>query len=157
MMPAGRFDASSLAPRSCATISEYTCASRTRRAMSWAYCAPRSTTRTGRGSVMASLVAHPDALLGLIRLALGLDRRRDHEFRLLELLDRLVAGGRHRRRERPEQVERAVVLVRRAGEDLLDRGDLLRLDPSATREGRMEGRHPPVVAAAGRLVGAGHR
>src|SRR5688500_16523123 len=28
------------------TISEYTCASRTRRAMSWAYCAPKSTTRT---------------------------------------------------------------------------------------------------------------
>src|SRR5450830_1259818 len=30
------------------TISEYTCASRTRRAMSCAYCAPKSTTRTGR-------------------------------------------------------------------------------------------------------------
>jgi len=28
------------------TISEYTCASRTRRAMSCAYCAPKSTTRT---------------------------------------------------------------------------------------------------------------
>src|SRR6478752_6038110 len=34
------------------TISEYTCASRTRRAISCAYCAPRSTTRTGRGSLM---------------------------------------------------------------------------------------------------------
>ena len=31
------------------TISEYTFASRTRRAMSWAYCAPKSTTMTGRG------------------------------------------------------------------------------------------------------------
>ncbi len=30
----------------CGTISEYTWHSRTRRAMSWAYCAPKSTTRT---------------------------------------------------------------------------------------------------------------
>src|SRR5438477_7054099 len=68
-------------------------------------------------------VAHPDALLRLVGLALGLDRRRDHELRLLELLDRLVPGRRHRGRERTEQVERAVVLVGRTGEDLLDRGD----------------------------------
>ena len=30
----------------CGTISEYTFASRTRRAISWAYWAPKSTTRT---------------------------------------------------------------------------------------------------------------
>ena len=38
----------------------------------------------------------------------------DHDLGLLELLDRLVAGGRHRRAERTEEVEAAVVLVRRA-------------------------------------------
>src|SRR5215207_3477748 len=32
--------------RVCGTISEYTPSSRTRRAISWAYCAPKSTTRT---------------------------------------------------------------------------------------------------------------
>ena len=32
------------------TISLYTRASRTRRAISWAYCAPKSTTRTGRSN-----------------------------------------------------------------------------------------------------------
>jgi hypothetical protein len=34
----------------CGTISLYTFASRTRRAISWAYWAPKSTTRTGRCS-----------------------------------------------------------------------------------------------------------
>src|ERR671923_1174446 len=36
------------------TSSEYTRASRTRRAISWLYCPPRSTTRTGRSSGVAS-------------------------------------------------------------------------------------------------------
>src|SRR5438552_14910151 len=39
----------SAAGMECGTISEYTSASRTRRAMSCAYCAPKSTTRTGLG------------------------------------------------------------------------------------------------------------
>src|ERR1700754_3836301 len=37
-------------------ISEYTCASRTRRAISWAYCAPKSTTRTVGGCTCTRLV-----------------------------------------------------------------------------------------------------
>src|SRR6478736_4175546 len=47
----------------CGMTSEYTRASRTRRAISCAYCAPKSTTRTGRGedddcdSTVLSLVA----------------------------------------------------------------------------------------------------
>ena len=40
-----------------ATISEYTRASRTRRAISWAYWAPKSTTRTGRGFVTGEAYA----------------------------------------------------------------------------------------------------
>src|SRR3954453_8643881 len=45
----------------CGTISEYTLASRTRRAMSWAYCAPKSTTRTRSCSVTAlSRLGHRD-------------------------------------------------------------------------------------------------
>src|SRR5262245_1392175 len=157
-MPAGRRAASSDALRPCGTISEYTWHSRIRRAISCAYCAPRSTTRTGRsdagrsGPRATTLVAHPDALGGLVGLALGLDRRGDHELGLLELADRRVAGRRHRRRERTEQVERAVVLVRRPDEDLLERRDLLGLDPGPPRERGVERRHPPVEPATRRLV-----
>ena len=43
---AGRRAATSAAVIGCGTISEYTASSRTRRAMSWAYWAPKSTTRT---------------------------------------------------------------------------------------------------------------
>ena len=47
MMPAGRAAATSSAVIVCGTISLYTWASRTRRAISWAYWAPKSTTRIG--------------------------------------------------------------------------------------------------------------
>ena len=43
---AGLRAASSAAVIRWGTISEYTCSSRTRRAISWAYWAPKSTTRT---------------------------------------------------------------------------------------------------------------
>src|SRR4051794_18166497 len=52
MTAAGSFASISATGIECGTISEYTRASRTRRAMSWAYCAPKSTTRTGRGVLM---------------------------------------------------------------------------------------------------------
>src|SRR5918996_3705387 len=160
--PAGRRLARSADVTSWGTISEYTCASRTRRAISWAYWAPKSTTRTGlAGSSIrdpgTKLVAHPHPLRSLVRLAFGLDGRRDHELRLLELLDRGVAGGGHRRGQGAEQVEGPVVLVRGTHEDLLQGGDLLGLHPGATRERRVERRHSPVVAAARRLVGTGER
>ncbi len=47
MIPAGCRAAMASTDAVCGTISEYTFASRTRRAMSWAYWAPKSTTRTG--------------------------------------------------------------------------------------------------------------
>ena len=71
---------------------------------------------------VAASPAHADALRTLQRLALGLQRRRDHHLGLLELLERLVAGGGHRRAQRAEEVERAVVLVRGTDEDLGQRG-----------------------------------
>src|SRR5947208_16640264 len=88
------------------TISLYTCASRTRLAISCAYWAPKSTTRTRSGaSVTLDSAGHADALGALQRLALGLQRGRDHDLGLLEFLDRLVAGRRHRRSQRAEEVE----------------------------------------------------
>src|SRR5258705_6300004 len=52
MIAAGSLASISATGIECGTISEYTLASRTRRAISWAYWAPKSTTRTGRGDVM---------------------------------------------------------------------------------------------------------
>src|SRR5213079_3777564 len=59
----------------------------------------------------------------------------------------------HRGRERAEEVEGAVVLVRRPHQDLPERRHLLRLHAGATRQGRMERRHPPVVTATRSLGG----
>src|SRR5438874_6595834 len=97
------------------------------------------------------LPAHADALGALEGLALGLQRRCHHHLGLLELLQRLVTGGGHRGAKRTEEVEGAVVLVRRAHEDLGQRRPVARLHPCATRERRVEGGHAPVVSTAGRL------
>src|ERR1700712_1792582 len=50
MIAAGDLASMSFADIDDGTISEYTAASRTRRAISWAYWAPKSTTRTGWAS-----------------------------------------------------------------------------------------------------------
>src|SRR2546430_17674507 len=104
--------------------------------MSWAYCAPKSTTRTGRGSLTSSL-AHPHALGLLFPLALGLDGGRHHDPGLLELLQVGVARGGHRRPERAEQVQGPVVLVRRADQDLLEGPDAPRGHPRPPRKVRL--------------------
>src|SRR5271154_4946583 len=65
--------------------------------------------------------AHANALVALQRLALGLQRRRDHHLRAVELREVLVAAGRHRRTQPAEQVERPIVLVRRPDENLFER------------------------------------
>ena len=62
-------------------------------------------------------------------LALGLERRCDHDLGLLEALEVLVAGGGHRGAQAAEEVQGAVVLVRRAEQDLLERP----ADAGATR------------------------
>src|SRR3954453_24109240 len=60
---------------------------------------------------------HPDLLLTLELLALGLQRRRDQHLGAVELRDVLVSAGRHRGPERAHQVERPVVLARGPGDD----------------------------------------
>src|SRR5215216_259299 len=101
--------------------------------------------------------AHAHGLLALELLALGLERRRDHHLGALEVADVLIAAGGHGRPQRADQVERAVVLLRRPEEDLLERPVLHGRHTGAARKRRMEGRHAPVEAAAGRLLGAGQR
>src|SRR5450830_763215 len=56
MIAAGSFASIRSTDHVCGTISEYTLASRTRRAISWAYCAPKSTTRTGCCAVSRCVV-----------------------------------------------------------------------------------------------------
>src|SRR6266545_8368064 len=151
---------------SWATSSEYTRHSRTRLAISWEYWPPRSTTRTGRSSAPCSgtgsgttsptaLPGHPDLLRLLELLALGLDGRGEHQLRLLEVVDRFVAARGHRGAEGAHQVQRPVVLVGGADDDLLERRGLFHLHPRPARKRWMEGGHPPVVAASRRLLGAG--
>ncbi len=94
-------------------------------------------------------------LLVLELLALAHQRRGDHHLGPLEGADVLVATGGHRGFQRPHQVEGAVVLLRRAEQDLLHRPVLLGRDAGAARQRGMEGRHPPVEAATGCLLGAG--
>jgi hypothetical protein len=62
MMPFGRRASISESGIVRGTISEKTCASRTRRAISCAYCAPKSTTRTRSLGAGTPLGARRDAL-----------------------------------------------------------------------------------------------
>src|SRR4029079_18112457 len=134
-------------------------------AISWEYCPPKSRTSTSsvirdgypRGNRRPAVGPHANRLLALELLALCLESRGHHHLGTLEVADVLVAAGRHRRAQRPHQVERAVVLQRRAEEDLLQGPVLGGCHSGAPRQGRMEGRHAPVKAAAGGLLGPRQR
>src|SRR5919204_2813889 len=89
----------------CPTSSEYTRHSRTRRAISCAYCPPRSSTSTGRscgarsgsGRTLAPIVRRLLRDRHVMGVALAQTRRRDaHELRPLHLLDRGRAAVAHR-------------------------------------------------------------
>src|ERR1700736_5918731 len=101
--------------------------------------------------------AHPDTLLTLEMLALGLQRRRDRQLGPVELRDVAVAAGRHRGPQGAHQVEGAVVLSRRPLDDLLERAVLGGGDAGAARQRRMERGHTPVEAAPRSLVGPSQR
>src|SRR5271165_1455010 len=178
MIPRGLRLAISSSDTLWGSISEKTPQSRTRLAISWLYCPPKSSTTisstapvasvrcsaAGAGTVAAASVigeggrlavggAHADALVALQRLALGLKRRRDHDLGAVELGEVLVSARGHRRAQPAEQVERAVVLPRRADQDLLERAVLGRCHPRSARERRVKGRHAPMEAPSRSLVG----
>src|SRR3954453_10660992 len=126
------------------TISEYTPASRRRRAMSWAYCAPKSTTRT----VGKSTGSAPDALPP--GGPLPGSPSPDHEVDPLEFLEVAVAGLGHHPAQRPEQVGPPVGGLGRAEQHLLERPGRRQRCRRATagQPGVRRPRVPP--AAAGR-------
>src|SRR6266849_2756212 len=96
------------------TSSQYTLASRTRRAISWLNCDPKSRTSTvcSRGPplsssraaaavMLSSALPHAHVLGLLEHLALGGDRRRDDHLHMLELGDVVGATNAERRAQRP--------------------------------------------------------
>src|SRR5438445_184556 len=175
--PRGARRRTSSAAMSPGTSSQYTLASRTRRAISWLYCEPKSRTSTvswavpGRVSMpepvstavviavsppsLAASHPHPDPLLALLQLALGLDRRGHHHLRVLKLADGSRSAHSHRALQRADQIHAAVVDVGRPEEHLAEGA----LDPGADartpRQVGIGGRHAPVIAVSGRLLGAG--
>src|SRR5919197_5314520 len=141
--PPLRISACGLRARTCAAVtpwptsSEYTRHSRTRRAISCAYCPPRSSTSTGRssaarsgsGRISAAIVRRLFRDRHVVRMRLAQARGGDaHELRALHLLDRRRAAVAHRLAETADELvedrcERA--LVRNAsfdplGNELLD-------------------------------------
>src|SRR5438876_1025078 len=109
--PPLRISACGLRARTCAAVtpcptsSEYTRHSRTRRAISCAYCPPRSTTSTGRSSAGRSGSGRTSAAIvrcllrdrHVVRVALAQTCRGDtHELRTLHLLDRRRPAIPHR-------------------------------------------------------------
>src|SRR5438067_2946583 len=89
----------------CEMSSEYTRASRTRRAISCEYCPPRSSTSTGRssGSACSGTTSASAVIRGVlrdrdvVRVRLAQPRTRDaHEARLLQRVDRRRAAVAHR-------------------------------------------------------------
>src|SRR5438067_324713 len=105
MIAAGLRARISAAEARCETSSEYTRASRTRRAISCEYCPPRSSTSTGRSSGSAcnwttSAAAVIRRVLrdrDVVRMRLAQPRTRDaHEARLLQRVDRRRAAVAHR-------------------------------------------------------------
>src|SRR5205085_1415353 len=154
------------------TSSQYTLASRTRRAMSWLYCEPKSRTRTvwrprslfasGRGCVavagaFSSGLPHADVLGLLEGLALRRDRRGDHHLDVLELRDLTRAAHAERRTQRAGEVLRAIVHARGPEQDLPERRPRADVHSRAAWQVRIGGRHAPVEALRRRFLGAGER
>src|SRR6476659_9975241 len=109
--PPLRISACGLRARTCAAVtpcptsSEYTRHSRTRRAISCAYCPPRSITSTGRssgarsgsGTTLAPIVGRLLRDRHVMRMALAQSRGGDaHELRALHVLDGRCSAVAHR-------------------------------------------------------------
>src|SRR5260370_1328065 len=134
MIPFGRSASRSASRVSYGRIRLYTCSSRTRRAISWLYCAPKSRTTirssTERGisgavtsgagsddrarSARVRVISAPlaDPLGDLQRLPLGRKRGGDDDLRLLHLAKRSPAA--HPRRDPPPDAAPPTRRARRA-------------------------------------------
>src|SRR2546423_7032530 len=169
--PPLRINACGLRARTCSgvtawpTSSEYTRHSRTRRAISCAYCPPRSNTSTGRssgarsgsGRISAPIVGCLFRNGHVMRMALPQTSRRDaHEPRLLHLVDRRGAAVPHRLAQSADELvkdRRQRSLVRNApldalGDELVDILDVALAIPvarGAARAHRTQRAHAAVL------------
>src|SRR3954449_4827942 len=106
--------------------------------MSWAYCAPKSTTSTVGKSISRSAA--------------------DNQVDPLELLEVAVAGLGHRPAQRPEQVGPPVGLLGRAEQHLLQRaGRRQRRGGATARQPRVRGDRVPPDATGGAPPGGPQR
>src|SRR3954471_22438519 len=101
MIPFGRSSATRAARRSWRTTWQKTLSSRTRRAISWAYCEPKSKTRT-RSLSGAAAITTPVSLAAQFLRPLrgrlnGVDQRRPQAaaFECVQAGDRRPAGARY--------------------------------------------------------------
>src|SRR3954454_13188469 len=169
--PPLRISACGLRARTCSAVtrwptsSEYTRASRTRRAISCAYCPPRSKTSTGRssgarsgsGRISAAIVRSLLRDRDVVRMALAQPCGRDaHELRALHVVDRPSAAVAHRLAQPADELvddRRNGALVRDApfdplGHELLDVLDValeVTVARGAARAHRAERAHPAVL------------
>src|SRR5258708_17397966 len=154
------------------TSSQYTFASRTRRAINWLNCDPKSRTSTvcwritgvdslpGRATVavrLSSALSHAHVLGLLERLALRGDRGRDDHLYVLEFGDVVRATYSERRAQSAGEVLAAVVDAGGAKQDLFQSRLRAHVHPSATRKVPIRRRHAPVVALRRRFLGSGKR
>src|ERR1700688_4044671 len=131
------------------TSSQYTLAWRTRRAISWLNCDPKSRTRIvccrkppfaasrswAAAAVMLSSALSHAHVLGLLEdLAFGGDRRRDHHLHVLELGDVASAADTEGGAQRPSEVLASVVDPRRAQQDLAQGGLGANVNASTARK-----------------------
>src|SRR5260221_4334621 len=99
--------------------------------------------------------AHRDALDGLEELAFRLDRGGDDDLGFLEFLDVHRADIAHAGGDRADEVLGAVIDRGRAEEDLFERAGDADMNAGAAREVGVRRGHAPMIAAAGRFLGAG--
>src|SRR5437016_8960973 len=175
MIPFGRSASRSASPVSYGRIRLYTCSSRTRRAINWLYCAPKSRTTirssTERGisgavtsgagaddrarSARVRVISAPlaDPLGDLQSLSLGRKRGGDDDLGLLHLAKRSRAAHPHRGAQRLDQILGPVVDPRGAEQDVAQGTGGADPHPRPARERRVRGGHPPVESPAGGLLG----
>src|ERR1700688_2754230 len=154
------------------TSSQYTFASRTRRAISWLNWEPKSRTRivcprgpplTASRSRAAAAVMLSSALshahvLGLLEdLALRGDRRSDHHLDVLELGDVVRATNAERRTQGACEVLATIIDSRRTEQDLVQGRFGAHMDAGAARKVGVGCGHAPVEALRSGFLGARER
>ena len=101
--------------------------------------------------------AHADALDGLEQFAFGLDAGGDDDFGFLKFANARRADVAHAGGDGADQILRTVIHRGRAEKNLFQRTAHADLDARAARQVGVRRGHAPMIALAGRFLGAGER